>query len=1046
MIIEKEGKNKSVLTDEEFLKIFNEDLEALSPEDRIVLQHIIDEIEEKESEEEPKDGLSLVGIMSEFDYEYPRVGMREWLENEYYFGDIGKEIWPQLKEDLITLFEGDYQEVIFGGGIGWGKCVRKDTEIYDVLAGRRILIGDCKEEPVVQGINHNNGLSEIRKASFVGRTGVKKVCVLKLSSGKKIGISLDHPLLTKDGWKEVRLLKAGDLIATPRRVPPPINPLIISNSEVKFVAYMLSKKCGVSGTFTNTNAEILREFKKVSLDICDVLKIKPSEFSKRVPAEFYGLSDPQLALFLNRIFACEGNIYSEDLAKIEICLLSEKFIDDIQFLLLRFGIHSRKIKFKKFYKKIGGKKKCFDAWMLSITGGDEVVTFLKNIGYIFGKEKQCDEILSKVLLVKGNTNVDIAPIGKGFCCNVGVDNKWEWICSEDIFWDEVESIREEGFEDVYDLTVPEIESFVANGIYCHNTLLASVGMCRMIYEVSCLRNPQNYYGLATDSRISFVNVSISQKLAKEVIFESIVNKLERSPYFKERFPFSATQSEVRFPKNVWIAPASSQDTNVLGLNIFGGIIDETNFMPAISQQQRAVNFRWRHFDKAELLYGSILRRIKSRFMKGGRIPGKLFLISSKKGTTDFTERRIQEAKTNPHVFVREYAVWDVAPPGTYSEEKFWVVVGNQQIGPKMFTRQEEVAQFVDQEDVKVVGVPIDFLREFELDLEGSIRETAGIATHTISLFLPRRDKIEAMFDRERKHPFSREEWSTNYPLQFDWASMVKRNQMGEICPIINPSATRHIHMDLSRKNDATGFCMAHIGGLVDVIRGTGPNSKIEKKPLIIIDFVLRIVPPPGDEIYLPEVRTLIYELAEHGYRIGMVTMDRFGSDECVQQLKAKGYRAFVSSVDINPVPYEDLKNAINDERIKCYYYAPLEYELLNLIKGRETGKVDHPDGGCKDVADAVAGVVYSLENKKVFMARQVLPPPMIGISEPFEDEDESVKVNSGINRAVILPPMLGGPDPKTYNGPRYTRYKEGITKDLGDTYLPFVGGRIHEED
>jgi replicative DNA helicase len=44
----------------------------------------------------------------------------------------------------------------------------------------------------------------------------------------------------------------------------------------------------------------------------------------------------------------------------------------------------------------------------------------------------------------------------------------DWI-GDDIFWDRVVDIRPDGEEDVYDLTVPGPESWLADGIVSHNS-------------------------------------------------------------------------------------------------------------------------------------------------------------------------------------------------------------------------------------------------------------------------------------------------------------------------------------------------------------------------------------------------------------------------------------------------------------------------------------------------------------------------------------------------------------------------------------------------
>ena len=60
-------------------------------------------------------------------------------------------------------------------------------------------------------------------------------------------------------------------------------------------------------------------------------------------------------------------------------------------------------------------------------------------------------------------------------------------------------------------------------------------------------------------------------------------------------------------------------------------------------------------------------------------------------------------------------------------------------------------------------------------------------------------------------------------------------------------------------------------------------------------------------------------------------------------------------------PYETLRTAIYDERVLCYHNPILERELMQLE--RREKRIDHPvaHGASKDLADALAGVVYNCE-------------------------------------------------------------------------------------
>ena len=126
--------------------------------------------------------------------------------------------------------------------------------------------------------------------------------------------------------------------------------------------------------------------------------------------------------------------------------------------------------------------------------------------------------------------------------------------------------------------------------------------------------------------------------------------------------------------------------------------------------------------------------------------------------------------------------------------------------------------------------------------------------------------------------------------------------------------------------------------------------------------MMRIRPPPAEQIYMPDLRRLIYELMEHGFIFTGFSSDSYQYIEMHQQVRRRGITPYLISVDRNTDPYDELKAAIYENRIRFYNYAPFVEELKALEYDRLRGKVDHPQAGSKDVADAMAGVVYGLMN------------------------------------------------------------------------------------
>lgn len=100
----------------------------------------------------------------------------------------------------------------------------------------------------------------------------------------------------------------------------------------------------------------------------------------------------------------------------------------------------------------------------------------------------------------------------------------------DYFYDEVATV-EEGENQVYDLTVPDGESFVANGMTNHNTTLSAIFASYELYRLICLGNPQAYYGLPNGNRIQIISVATDKDQAG-LLFNDVTAHMAKCEVFK----------------------------------------------------------------------------------------------------------------------------------------------------------------------------------------------------------------------------------------------------------------------------------------------------------------------------------------------------------------------------------------------------------------------------------------------------------------------------------------------------------------------------------
>jgi len=536
-----------------------------------------------------------------------------------------------------------------------------------------------------------------------------------------------------------------------------------------------------------------------------------------------------------------------------------------------------------------------------------------------------------------------------------------------------------------------IEAILTGAIGWGKSTFAEIAMCRMLYEISCLRDPQKVYGLMKGSVIVLLNVGVTLDNAKKVVFQGIKNKLHTSPYFMKEFPYDAWKTnELRFPNNVWVFPAVAGSSGVIGYNVFGAVMDEVNFMSVV-ENSKAVASGGR-YDQADSLYKALIRRMKSRFMKRGKLPGILLQISSSRYPEDFTERRLAESADDPLVFKRRYAQWDTLPADRWSGERFWISLGDGAEAPRILETEEDI-RIAKEKGLPLLDIPVEFRRDFEGDIDEAIRDLAGRPTLTIRPFIRYRHKVVEALSRGAElgieHPFSQ----TETTLQDGATFLVDKLRIPKLRKDIEKatgaekakleaeltrlkSKPRFVHVDLSFSSDSTGIAMGYVDGFKDVTRRNEEGEEFSvRMPVIVIEFMLKINPPKGGEIQLADVRSLIYELRSYGYPIRKVTFDSFQSKDSMQQFARTGIESGHVSADTNPQVYNAYKEALYEDRLITYYYEPLFQETIRLEKNEKKNKVDHPANGSKDVADAVAGVCYLCVTEGM---KAPVPPPFLG--------------------------------------------------------------------
>lgn len=445
--------------------------------------------------------------------------------------------------------------------------------------------------------------------------------------------------------------------------------------------------------------------------------------NKRIPWIIMQSPKSVVASFLRGLFETDGCF--EGGSVVSFSTASKKLAQELQLLLLNFGIVSRiRYRLNKRYNKV--------YCLLNIMGSESVNIFYREIGFLSDRKQS----LLKNYIDKGyqgnKSSTESIPHQKDWCRKLrdSVKNgqfvangkgsgerprtqlrnvmgnilkntkeqmtypRLQWFIDtsisvnadpvviahfEDIkttnyYWDKVIS-KESSKSRVYDLNVPDGESFVANGMTNHNSTITS---CIISYEVYKLLNkycPQEYYGIMPEDPIKVTCISTSRETASE-LFTKIVGHIERSEFFRkyrrkptQQYVYLSTQRDLdKFgPKgmasiNIRVAPCSAK-----GLRGPGNIVvalDEMAFFFADDKSSSGKSGGNSVKDRdAGAIYKAATPSVAKFKKPDGTPDGKIICLSSPgpKSGKFYTEYERSFEEGNEDLLMLQAPTWEVDP-------------------------------------------------------------------------------------------------------------------------------------------------------------------------------------------------------------------------------------------------------------------------------------------------------------------------------------------------------------------------------------------------
>lgn len=528
------------------------------------------------------------------------------------------------------------------------------------------------------------------------------------------------------------------------------------------------------------------------------------------------------------------------------------------------------------------------------------------------------------------------------------------------------SIKYIGKEEVFDLTTERNHNFaLTSGIIAHNSgksTVARKAFVYVLYRLLCLRYARATFNIDADSTIANIVISMTLKQVYDTNLLPFVKLMETMPCFQHvmstrafdnfdlnnprcPFPYAVEKSSgtVFFPDNIILTCGSNQG-HFTGYNVVNSFCDEIN--------EKGV-------EEALALLNTLDNRFASRF-SGSDLVFQSVVSSARTTNSPIGEyvRRLPKESTILHL---KPMLWEVKPDPNFVGDgtTFPVLVGNGSVPSRIITNPGDL-EAIEKGDFYIpagcmkIDVPTVYRSKFELQLDQSIQDIAGISTFDNSMIFRDTSQLEDQLLVPELTIEANLKENTNIfnclPLDMIF---VKDGLKGEYRLKRYPNADRYMHFDLSSSGECdTGICMLHKEYKINEITR-------EKETMYVIDFIIYVTAKNMTD--LEAVQNFAMELVTRGHvPIHTISCDQFQSQTTLNTWEQSGYFQKVEkvSVDIKLDPYLNAAALIEGGKVKIGRCDKLKKELETLVidKGKVTRTTELKDG-----ADVLCGAIYNAQ-------------------------------------------------------------------------------------
>lgn len=371
-----------------------------------------------------------------------------------------------------------------------GACVTGDS-LITLLDGSQRTIKDIVEKQDITElpcIDIDNECMTVGKVTQFCDVGFKKTIKITTNTGKSIEGTYEHPVLiykdNKIQWERLDKIKIKDKICVPSATPyfgtynEPYARVLgmfigdgsygnkqtpsFYNADDELWDYLYDKfKDDVvyekSKSHTTKQNKMYRQaYIKNTIPIFKKAGIYgQTQQNKSLPSNWQNYDEKSLKELVGGLFDTDGYVInaSNNCYQVRFCSSCRRIIDDLQAILLKFGIHSSIVTSKKQGGQVQIDNRIVNCNYINyelLVMGKYNVTLFANTFKLLVREKQ--DRLNKAVMSYSKKQ----------------DRSRRFKYNDDIYFETVKNI-EYGENNVYDLTVENYHSFIANGMFVHNT-------------------------------------------------------------------------------------------------------------------------------------------------------------------------------------------------------------------------------------------------------------------------------------------------------------------------------------------------------------------------------------------------------------------------------------------------------------------------------------------------------------------------------------------------------------------------------------------------